>query len=200
VKPDLLTIYSASFESLEIARLIDRQSSLARGWCYGEGVPVTTAIADIAKELSIEMHARGMSEFEVFPGVQGEIQVIGYIPDDSISLEFTVEPHGNAAKIILNYEIGNETVTEAEGLSPTQARQSIIRLLNSRRTKPCPGSAYFTFGTTAFARRDFQILPSSHPVTGPEYQSSTRNAHPETMDARVITSNTSIAQPMLQSA
>ena len=86
--------------------------TLRHGWCYGEGLSFSRAIADIATQIATRLLSYGFSEMDAFPGLNGEIRVTCYSSEKYF--EFTVE---TVASITFLFEEGDAEKEYQENLT-----------------------------------------------------------------------------------
>ena len=97
---------------IKTLKLIDSFSKLVKGWNFGEGIAASPISLRQSKNALILAYSSGIKEFEVFPGINGEIQLCCYKEDDT--LEITFEINGFAT---VCFEEGNERLFYKKDIS-----------------------------------------------------------------------------------
>lgn len=97
---------------------------LKAGWYYGAGVVPSQENIERAVALGSYLSMLGVSDFSVFPGEGGEIQLVGDC--DEYTVELTVEKDGD---VTLAIERSDEEVWPARKMSADQAKKTIKRIL-----------------------------------------------------------------------
>lgn len=69
-----------------ILRQLDGFGALDQGWHFGKGGPISESTIKTAKKLYEALLLNGLTRTEVFPGVDGEILIIGYALDHDVEL------------------------------------------------------------------------------------------------------------------
>ena len=84
--------------------------TLGKGWHYGEGKGPSLETLELAEKVAKRLHLEFFCKIDAFPGIWGEIQVTGYLPEyfieinilSNCSIEFLVEDKNH--EMILDFE------------------------------------------------------------------------------------------------
>jgi hypothetical protein len=76
---------------INILDSINSFTKLPNGWNFGEGVPASLIALRQSKNALVFAHNLGIKEFEVFPGIDGEIQICCYKEEASLEITFEVD-------------------------------------------------------------------------------------------------------------
>jgi hypothetical protein len=176
-----------SFMSNETARKIRSFASLADGWHFGEGLPVSKEAIFDALFLHIQILMAGFTETDAFPGLSGEIQVTAYWNEDYF--EFTRESDGTWTFI---HENSDEEKDTGSNLSLEYATKIAANL----RDQICNTSELFheDIGTINF-RGSTGWLSNHRPTMGESLWWST-NASPKSLRQFVLISGISTRESL----
>lgn len=138
-------------------------ADLSEGWHFGEGVPPSHENLGTAHSLLVKAEELEFDEADVFPGIDGEIQIAIYRGDDDY--ELTIERNGTIT--FVHDENGKELRYE-QGLSLDDAIQTLVRVSD----RIWPSLDLFTANTTIRRADDFVVWLSRTQATGQAYQLS----------------------------
>lgn len=156
---------------------------LPAGWCYGKGVPVSSAVRLKAVQVVQALQELGLDRFEAFPAVTGDISVSAGIRDDVF-----VEVHCLSTGL---YDVvvsdSRDILDEADGVRWPSALRVIVE--HVWRESSSTGSS--TQFITAMNGRGSTAPHFRHLVMG--VQSFARNAPAESAGAHARTFMNTIA-------
>lgn len=98
-------------------------NSLAQGWHYGEGGPISRAVIESAEIVIRNLAEAGFTKTDVFPNEGGEVLVTAYHLEHYIGI--AVDPSGNLA---LNYEIDGHQESYNEEINFLSLKQILKRI------------------------------------------------------------------------
>lgn len=124
--------------------------TLRQGWCYGDGLSFSRAIADIATQIATRLLSYGFSEMDAFPGLNGEIRVTCYSSEKY--LEFTVE---TVDSITFLFEDGDAEKEYQENITLAECFRKI-----DKYSQLCRTFALFTKDTLISVKGDSKALHS----------------------------------------
>ena len=132
--------------------------TLAPGWSYGEGGPISTQVVDRPQRLIFASMRCGFDKFDAFPGLNGELAVSIYA--GSGYLELLLESDDTLTFV---HEINGEEISYLEGLSDAEA---IAQINNYKeKAKTCAIYDYFAKNTMTPRWEDLLVLHLSRLAT-----------------------------------
>lgn len=137
---------------------------LKKGWCYGEGGPISLSNIKSASRIIMESVSYGLGELDVFPGLNNEVAVSIY--DGENHLEFIIE---NTGTVTFTHEFNNEEISYKENIPLSTAIYEIRHYMEKK--KICAMSGFSTSSITIAESKGSQALRLNHPVTAAVFRS-----------------------------
>lgn len=156
--------------------------TLGKGWHYGEGQGPSLETLELAEKTAKGLHLELFCKIDAFPGVWGEIQVTGYLPDYFIeinilsnnSVEFLVEDQNQ--EVILEFEGLNfdGLLSKIKFFKGQYLWKSFVFFPQNISTKIYPDSPALPSGILLVQEEEFPYLTETAP-------SETQEAHVATL-------------------
>jgi hypothetical protein len=150
----------SSFRSAETARKIRHFRLVQSGWHYGEGVPPSPHVINVALEILAHVAMTGFADTDAFLGVNGEVRVTIY--SRSTYLEFTVEPNETISYV-------REDHDREIDYRPVISINDVFSILSETGRELWASFGFSTTGTTITVADVFNPLHSGTRRTAPEY-------------------------------
>ena len=160
------------------SRKIESFGELPKGWHYGDGDPAPKDVIDAALQIEAHLRMLGFSHTDAFPGVDGEIMVVGYRGEHD--LEVTLN-RGAEFEIIHVAQRQDGEAVIAHGLE--KAKNEIARL--GRNIWESLGLSMGSISTTI--AKNSKASPSSQALAG-ELQFYAKTASSRAVEVTAATS------------
>lgn len=135
----------------EIELKFDKISQLEDGWRYGEGKVPTLENIERARRFNRLLEEHGLSNKDIFPGVQGDLTLELYINNQTLEIAFE-----NYETISYGLTEDNEYILEKSVLGEIPAVRILMEILEQK----CKLSDSYTLANTANMREDLHQTPS----------------------------------------
>lgn len=143
--------WRAILSKTEIELKFDKISKLEDGWRYGEGKAPASENIERARRFSKLLEEHGLTDKDIFPGVQGDLTLELYINDRT--LEITFENDGTVSYGLTE---NDEYILEKSESGERPAVITLMKILDQK----CKLLDSYTLANTASTKEDLHQSPS----------------------------------------